>query len=223
MEDIFQKNSVGQNDAILELACGTGTILRYFQTKYQNIIGLDISMQMLKLSQEKTNVPLVLAHISKLPFKDSSFRAVYCNHDSINYLSSHRSLKEHLKEIKRILVRGGIYIFDVATEKNVLKNYHRKTISEKHKGICISWKNQYLSQERKIISRMEFYRYFSRYISLWKRKIGKEIHVQIIYQDSFLKSVLSELGFDLIEQVADYDTKKRNQEADLMVYVVSKK
>ena len=223
MEDVFQKNNINQNDTILELACGTGAILKFFQMKYYNIVGLDISMQMLKLSQKKTNVPLVLADLKKLPFKDASFKAIYCNHDSVNYLNSQRSLRKHLEEIKRILIKGGIYIFDVATEKNVLKNYHKKTISESHEDISISWKNKYLPKDRKIISRMEFYKSFGGCIPFWKRKIGREIHVQIIYKESFLESVLSDLGFDLIEQIADYDFNKKIQEADLMVYVISKK
>ena len=219
----FRKTNIGQNDPILELACGTGNVLKYFNHEYQNIIGLDLSMQMLELSQNKVDNPLVLADMNRLPFRDGSFHAVYCNHDSVNYLGPEENLKKHLMEVNRILIKGGVYIFDVSTEKNVLENYRNKTINESHKRIYINWKNEYLPEEKKIISRFKFYRY--RFSSLFTsmKIIGVETHMQTVYEDSFLKSLFLDLDFDLISQTADYDSKRKLEDANLMVYIISKK
>jgi ubiquinone/menaquinone biosynthesis C-methylase UbiE len=86
---------------ILDLACGTGCYLGYFDKG--RLYGLDISENMLKVSKSKTNACLVLGDARSLPFKDGSMGLVV----SVGLLEYFREKQEVLREIRRVLKKGG--------------------------------------------------------------------------------------------------------------------
>jgi ubiquinone/menaquinone biosynthesis C-methylase UbiE len=71
---------------ILEIGCGTGTGMALMNQAIHNserspnkIFGLDISHQMLLISQEKTNANLIQGDAANLPLKASAFDALFCS------------------------------------------------------------------------------------------------------------------------------------------------
>jgi ubiquinone/menaquinone biosynthesis C-methylase UbiE len=73
-------------ERILEIGCGTGLGIALMNEaidspkgRANTIIGLDISHQMLLISQEKTNANLIQGDAANLPLKASAFDALFCS------------------------------------------------------------------------------------------------------------------------------------------------
>ena len=157
-----------------------------------------------------------------LPFENNSFKGIYCNHDSINYLMTEELVLQHFNEVYRVLDNGGIYIFDVSTEQNVIKNYHCQTIKKHKSGVRLVWDNYYDYDKRIITSVLNFYPKKLLFTIEKNNEIYTEIHLQKIYTDIELRNLFEKVGFKLVSNTADYNLKRHLSDAGLMVYVLKK-
>ena len=118
------KSNHPQAKSILEIACGTGNILKHFKNKY-DIYGLDLSSEMLKIAKGK--IPGgIFYHKDMINFKlDISFDVILCIFDSINHVINYKDWQKIFKNVKNHLNDKGIFIFDINTiEKlNKIINY----------------------------------------------------------------------------------------------------
>jgi len=99
---------------VLEIACGTGTILGILSESYE-VAGLDRSRPMLAIARKK------LPHVRFYRQDITSFRiaqrfdAIVSAFDSINHLLRFTDWERTLRAVKRHLNDGGLFIFDVNT------------------------------------------------------------------------------------------------------------
>lgn len=108
----FAKITAGKR--LLDLGCGTGFIPSLANPYFEEVYGIDITPAMLdmaavKFSKQKVyNVKLVKASSDKLPFPDSYFDVV----TAYSFLHHLSALRPTLKEVFRVLKRGGVFYAD---------------------------------------------------------------------------------------------------------------
>ncbi|MBN2403837.1 MAG: class I SAM-dependent methyltransferase [Spirochaetes bacterium] len=89
----------------IDLGCGTGRHLKFLsECGIQNIIGLDTSMNSLKICKELYPYNLVRADNKSLPFRDSSFDLAI-SWGSLHYCTKDL-LYEQISEIYRVMKNG---------------------------------------------------------------------------------------------------------------------
>ncbi len=87
-------------DGVLDVACGTGALLRELSTDASRLVGIDLSPQMGRVFQRRTpRAAFVCASASYLPFRSGSFRAVVTTFPTRFLLAP-----ETAREIARVLV-----------------------------------------------------------------------------------------------------------------------
>ena len=91
---------------ILDAGCGTGYHLRALK----NAVGVDISMEMVKLAR-KTGRPVRKANIERLPFPRGSFDTVLCLYSVLNVCD----WKKAVKELCRVTRSEGRVIISVSS------------------------------------------------------------------------------------------------------------
>jgi cyclopropane fatty-acyl-phospholipid synthase-like methyltransferase len=100
---------------LLELACGTGSILNQLRPHYE-VMGLDQSEAMLEIAAEKVaGVRLVQADMTSFRLRER-FDVVLCLYDSINHLLRFSQWEQVFARARGHLHNGGIFVFDVNTE-----------------------------------------------------------------------------------------------------------
>ncbi len=99
---------------ILDLACGTGNSSIPLKKYGYDVVGIDISLSMLREAGKK-GVSLVYGDARVLPFKDSSFDGVISIFDSLNYIMDDGELLQVFRSVRRVLKEGGIFLFDMNT------------------------------------------------------------------------------------------------------------
>ncbi len=110
LRELFSKTvPVKANDSILDLCTGTGSLLPYLQRRVGvggQVVGVDFSLNMLKMSKEKIktlkNIFIIQADVAALPFTENNFDAVTCTHAfyELKGESQHRALKETVRVLK---------------------------------------------------------------------------------------------------------------------------
>ena len=100
--------------SVLELGCGTGSILKCLQDAYE-VSGLDISGKMLSVARKK--VPRSkLFRQDMVEFRiDGRFDVIFCVFDSINHVKRFSDWKKVFAAVRRHLLPGGCFIFDINT------------------------------------------------------------------------------------------------------------
>jgi len=124
-----------RDDNILDAGCGTGVFTREITSSCNNVVGMDISLPMLKKAQSKINTGFsaVKADMLNLPFSDEIFSKTV----SVTAIEFIVDAKRALTEMARVTKPGGII---VAATLNSLSPWAEKRKSEarKHGGVFAS-------------------------------------------------------------------------------------
>ena len=92
----------------LDIGCGTGFLVRL--SEYKNIVGIDISEEMVRFYR-KYNRKAVIGNMEELPFKERSFDFVLSN------FSMHwADLNKTVSEVNRVLTEGGLFVFNIPVD-----------------------------------------------------------------------------------------------------------
>ncbi len=104
-----------EGELLLDVGCGTGTLLVVAKKLHptNKMTGIDIDDRILKYAQKKINkenldIKIIKASAAKLPFDNSSFDVVVSTF-TFHHLPT-AVKKQSLKEIKRVLRRGGRFL-----------------------------------------------------------------------------------------------------------------
>ena len=101
-------------NTVLELACGTGSILEQLQSSH-DVTGVDLSEEMLATARKKLpGVRLVRSDMRTFDLGER-FDAVLCVYDSINHLTQFRDWEAVFRRAREHLNDGGIFLFDINT------------------------------------------------------------------------------------------------------------
>jgi len=131
----FIEKVVKTRDSVLDLCCGTGRHSILLREKGWNIIGLDISPNLLKIAKDKmkdrqVNFPLVRGEMRHLPFQSGAFAAVINMFTSFGYLPSKEEDMKSLKEIARTLKQNGLFLIDIVNREYLVSTFRKKDWGE---------------------------------------------------------------------------------------------
>jgi len=106
----------------LDIGCGSGYFTRALKRAGYDVCGMDISREMLTKaeelsSEEKLYIPYIMADVTSFTSFDKFSFAVAVN-DCFNYISKDK-LETAFKRVKRCLLEGGLFLFDISSEKKL--------------------------------------------------------------------------------------------------------
>ena len=100
---------------LLELACGTGAILKILAKSYA-VVGVDLSPQMLAIARKKLpHVPVYRKDMVRFELA-AKFDVIICVFDSINHVLKFTDWQKIFRNAARHLEEDGLFLFDINTE-----------------------------------------------------------------------------------------------------------
>lgn len=112
----FVKNAVKNHNpkaqSILDLACGTGNLLKEIENEFDTLQGLDISGAMLEVAKRKVTVASFLQKDMRTFDLPESFDVISCMYDSINHLLTFSDWERCFAQINKHLNDDGLFLFD---------------------------------------------------------------------------------------------------------------
>lgn len=206
---------------VLDLGCGTGSMTEVLADYGYDMIGVDISEDMLEIAMEKRlesgqDILYLLQDMREFELY-GTVGAVVSICDSVNYLLEEEDLVDTFKLVNNYLDPGGLFIFDLNTEYKYRELLGDRTIAEDREDESFIWDNYYDEEEQ-----------INEYaLSIFIREEGDlfrkftETHYQRAYSLDTIKECLSEAG---MEFVAVYDAFTHNppEENSERIYVLAR-
>jgi ubiquinone/menaquinone biosynthesis C-methylase UbiE len=198
--DILNREGLRPRTAV-DLACGTGSVTAILARKGIQVLGVDMSEEMLTVAQQKgqecENPPrFVCQKLQELHLSRGVDLAV-CALDSLDYITEPEDCREAIRRVYKVLNPGGIFIFDVNTPEKLRAMDGQVFLDEDDDVYCV-WRGEF-DEETNICSYgMDL---FQREGKLWYRSF--EEHREYAYSQEQLTGYLKEAGFTHIEVYAD--------------------
>ena len=106
----------GPSGRLVDIGCGTGRDMAWFEFHKITTIGIDLSMGMLAYARENVHGELVSMNMRNLGFREAFFDGVWCC-ASLLHLPKAEAVYA-LQEIRRILKLGGMLILSIQEGKD---------------------------------------------------------------------------------------------------------
>lgn len=209
-----------QKGLVLDLACGTGTLTLALADKGYEMLGADLSEDMLSVARQKQGAENIL--FLNQPMDDfelyGTVDAIVCVLDSINYLTEPGALEKTFRLCANYLNPGGLLIFDVNSEYKFSSVLGSTTYSYETDEIFYNWENEYDPESRLCDLYLTF---FCLEESGLYRRVD-EVHTQRAYSEEELKNALAEAGLTILATYDDYTAQKPHETSQRIVYEVKK-
>ncbi|HLP41020.1 MAG TPA: methyltransferase domain-containing protein, partial [Fibrobacteria bacterium] len=203
--------------SVLELGAGTCPFARrsVFPSRAR-VVHTDLSPFMLARAADGNpggaRPTLVAANALSLPFK-GSFDLVVMVYDAINYVMTENDLLRCLREARRVLAPGGLFLFDVTTESNSLRHFKDGLDFGELEGCTFVRESSY--DRKAMLQRNDFTFFVEEENGAWRRY--KEGHQQRIYRLGRLKALARKAGFR-VEGCFEGFTFRQGREASERVH-----
>ena len=185
----------------VDLACGTGSVTVLLAREGLQVIGVDLSEEMLcvasQKAQELDNPPMfVCQDLSRLRLPEGVDLAV-CALDSLDYILDPADCAKAIRRIHKALNPGGIFIFDVNTPEKLRAMDGQVFLDEDDDVYCV-WRGSFDEEENICSYGMDL---FQRSGDVWHRSF--EEHCEYAYSEEQLRGFLKAAGFSDIHVYAD--------------------
>lgn len=188
---------------VLDLACGTGSLTWALARRGYELIGVDLSPEMLAQAAEKAageaedTPPIFLCQSMDRLDLYGTIDACVCCLDSINYVVDPQKVRRAFQRVHLFLMPGGLFLFDVNTVERLMSLDGQVFLDETEDAYCV-WRAEW-SPRRRICT--YFMDLFQREGTVWRR--GEELHEERGYSVEELTQFLRQAGFRDIRTYGD--------------------
>ncbi len=188
---------------VLDLACGTGSLTCELARRGYEMIGSDLSEEMLALAAEKARdvdgIPPIFLHQAMEDLDlYGTIDACVCCLDSVNYVTRPKLLARAFQRVHTFLMPGGLFLFDINTPDK-LRGLDGQLFMDEDEDTCCIWRADYSPRRRICTYGMDLF--FREDGDLWRRM--EEVHEEYAYEPDELERMLRQAGFRHIRQYGE--------------------
>ena len=193
---------------VLDLACGTGSLTCELAQRGYEMIGADLSEEMLAQAAEKardiSGIPPIFLHqaMEELDLY-GTIDACVCCLDSVNYVTRPKKLARAFQRVHTFLMPGGLFLFDINTPDK-LRGLDGQLFMDEDEDACCIWRAEYSPRRR--ICTYGFDLFFRTENGLWDRM--EEVHEEYAYEPDELEDMLRQAGFRQIKQYGELKMRR---------------
>lgn len=188
--------------SVLDLACGTGSMSLLLAQRGYEVLGADISEEMLTVAAQKAaqlaeNAPYFICQPMQRLRLPQPVDAVFCLLDSINYLTKPEDCQKTFQRVFAALQSGGVFLFDINTPVKLRGIDGQVFLDENEESYCV-WRADFDREERLCYYGIDL---FQKKGKLWERSF--EQHCEYAYELQELTQWLQGAGFSCVECYGD--------------------
>ncbi len=223
-QEAVQNSLKEEQNLILDLGCGTGTLTEMLADAGYDMIGVDNSPDMLELAMEKRDsrgheTLYLLQDMRKLELY-GTVGTVISVCDSLNYILQEEELLQIFKRVENYLFPGGLFLFDFNTVYKYAEVMGDMTIAENRETCSFIWENSYYPEEEVNEYEVTVFVREGGASSKCYRKFS-ETHYQRGYTEEQMRRLLEAAGMK-IELVLDADTLAETTDKSERIYMAAR-
>lgn len=216
-ERIFKKFGAAPQ-LVADLACGTGSFCIEMDKRGYEMLGIDISPDMLACAAEKAGA--AGAEILWLNQDMTKFElfgtvdVIVCLLDSVNHITKPELMLRMFRLVRNYLNPGGLFIFDLNTRfklENVLGNNVFYSIDDE---VSYIWQCGF--DAKTAVSKFDL-TFFVREGKLYDK--FDEVHYERAYEDGELRTMIAEAGLELLGSFGELSFRKPLPHSERVFYI----
>lgn len=205
---------------VLDLGCGTGTLTRLLAEEGYDMIGIDISEDMLEIAMEKSaaessNILYLQQDMREFELY-GTVRAIVSICDSMNYIMEYEELVQVLRLANNYLDPGGVFIFDMNTPYKYRELLGEQTIAENREEGSFIWENYYDEEEQ--INEYDLTLFIKEENGLFRKY--EETHYQRAYDLETVLRAVKEAGMELAAVYNAFSKEAPAENSERVYFVV---
>lgn len=228
----YADNICQEHNTVLDLGCGTGVLTRMLSEAGFDMIGVDLSEEMLDIAHEAefdldepSGIIYLCQDMCELELY-GTVGAVISICDSVNYVLETDKITEVFKKVNNYLFPGGLFIFDFNTVHKYRDIIGNTTIAENREDASFIWDNFY--HEEDAINEYELSIFVKDDAMVDDMPEGaepyvrfQETHFQKGYTLSEMKACLKEAGLELVEALDGERFTEATDESE-RIFIIAK-
>lgn len=205
---------------VVDLACGTGEIAWRLRRRGYDIIGVDMSQEMLEIASQKCPSDVLLLHQDMRELElHVPVEGIVCLCDGMNYMTSEEELARVFARVASSLVEGGVFIFDMKTEYFYREILGDCILADNREDASYIWDNAYDRDSGINTYLLTLYELADDDRNLFLRT--DELHRQRAYSPEQVRVLLEDSGFRLAG-IYEALTEQYPGEESQRIYFVAK-
>ncbi len=215
----FIENVVKTKGLVLDLCSGTGRHSILLGKRKWNIIGFDVSANLLRIAKKRmaeksVHFSLVRGEMRHLPFRSKVFTAIINMFTSFGYLPSDKEDMKSLKEVSRTLKQNGSFLIDIVNRKHLVQVFQKKDWGE--------FPSFYLLEKRNLDD--EESRLHSQWIIINKNSGRAQTfnHNLRLYSFRQLQKILEKAELRIKKTYGDYEKQEFQQDSPRLIVLAKK-
>ena len=207
-----------QPKTVIDLGCGTGSIALPLAKEGYDVIGVDLSPEMLteadhKAMEEGVSVRFACQDMTELELGEEA-DCILSLCDSMNYLTEDGQLEDAFKSIAQHMKQESLFLFDLNTEYKFKDVLGQNVFGSAEEHAAYIWENDY-DEEEKI---NEYYVSFfiENEDGLYERI--EEFHYERAYSMEEIKEGLQAAGMELVSVTDGYSFDAPHAESERLLF-----
>lgn len=219
IETLMEKYDARKPELILDMACGTGSLTLELAKRGYDMIGVDMSSDMLSCAMEKSAQaglsPLWVCQDMREFELYGTVDAILCTMDSLNYITSAEDMKRVFSLAKNYLNPEGLFIFDMNTPYKLEHVLGDNLFYEIRDDITYLWKTGYQAETAICSFELTF---FVREAEGIYRRLDEE-QKQKAWEIGEIRFLLEESGMELVNVFDAFTANSPYAETERYFYV----
>ena len=212
-----------EKNLVVELGCGTGSFTQVMKNLGYDIMGIDMSPEMLNLARQKSaDAGLDIMYLEQ----DMRELDLYCTAgtivsvcDSVNYVLEDEEIIETFRLVNNFLYPGGVFIFDFNTLFKYRDVIGDTTIAENRDDCSFIWDNYYDDDSHINEYDLTIFAKVDSEKELFARSV--ETHYQRGYTLDEMKGFVEAAGLSFVTAI-DADTHEDPTDDSERIYIVAR-
>ena len=205
---------------LLDLGCGTGKLTRLLAAEGYDMIGVDLSEEMLEIALEhEMEDPKQILYLQQDMREFELYgtvRAIVSICDSMNYLEDYEDLVQVLRLANNYLDPKGIFIFDMNTVYEYREQLGEQTIAENREESSFIWENYF--DEGEMVNEYDLTLFIRDEDGRYSKY--EETHYQKAFEISAVLKAVKEAGMELVAVYDAFTREPVKENSDRVYFVV---
>ena len=220
VEELFRRQGL-KPELVLDLGCGTGSFCLEMAGRGYDMIGVDLSADMLACAKGKSveqGSDILFLNQDMTGFElYGTVDAIVSLIDSINYVTYKNDLKRLFKLVRNYLNPGGLFIFDINSEYKFEKVLGNNAFHHIEEDLAYIWQNSYDSSRK--LCRFDLTIFDGQGQSCSR---FDEVHYERAYSVAEMERLVSNSGLQLCSVFGEFSTRKPGKSCERIFFVCKK-